>query len=132
MVRIVFTVPVGTMVYFHKKGQGFNINTDFGQKRTAKEVVYDLNDVWFLPPDITVLKREATEINEATPEGWPAALQRAIGFCIPENEHDIDYMVVAWGDIKWHKLADDASKTIRQVNQSDHHHYFPGQIPREW
>ena len=125
MSEIIFTVPKNTMVYFHKRGMGYNINENFGQRLTHKDATYDMSDVWFLPPDITTRHLPAAEIDAATPEGWPKALKRSIGFKVPDNDLDIDYIVVPFGSIKWNKTGDEsfatteAKKQLRRFQQND-------------
>lgn len=136
MAKIEFSVPMHTKVYRHKKGDPFNIHRDFSVQATNRDVTFNLDDVWFLPPELAgLVNKSADQINRDTPEGWPTDLERAIGFKLPDNKFDVDYIVVPFGLIKWKKVVEEqepmesADKIMRKIHEQNKGFYFPGKLP---
>lgn len=137
MAKIEFSISKYTKVYRHQKGDPFNIHRNFSIQATDRDVTFSLDDVWFLPPDIAEwLKQSPDQINRDTPEGWPKELERAIGFKLPDNKLNVDYIVVPFGLVQWRRVPetttdkpDSAEKVMRKIHGQSKDFYFPGKLP---
>lgn len=142
--KINFKIPAGTTIWYHTAGKRFNINVDFETKVTDKSVTFTLEDLWFIPEgparvgELARFPIPSVILDDTKGETWPRDIQKSLGFKLPSNKLNIDYIIARFSDVTWEILRDkddplptpsDASKIIRSMNQRGHGHYFPGQLP---